>query len=87
MGPLTEQAGEDWLFYKVVSQDVCLVASDGVESVRYILRAGLTLFGPSCIGLARIPSIVQLLFQLRRDYFHQCNILLEIIQCTNPASI
>ena len=33
MSPLTEQAGGDWLFYKVVLQDVCLVASDGVEEI------------------------------------------------------
>src|SRR6218665_2547213 len=33
VGSLTEQAVGDWLFYKVVSQDVCLVASDGVEKI------------------------------------------------------
>src|SRR6218665_2585209 len=33
VGPLTEHAGGDWLLYKVVSQDVCLVASDGVEEI------------------------------------------------------
>jgi len=33
VGPLTEQADRDWLFYKVVSQEVCLVASDGVEEI------------------------------------------------------